>query len=97
MARIWAMQAGEALTQDVEYLLSLLVSATGHLKVLEGGPEAEEFVEGFRMDVQGLVDELKETLTLNADLLGRTVFVDVNAPVPLADMPEAERLPETDG
>lgn len=98
MSRVWAMQSGEALTLDIRYLLDLLVSTTAHLEVLEGGVRAKELVETLQMDTKGLVEELRETLTLNAGLLDEIVLVDTDAPLPLfGDVPEAERLPESDG
>ena len=40
------------------------------------------------MDVRGLADEVKETLVVNAALLARCLFIDMNAPpVIFGDIP----------
>ena len=98
MSKIWAMVSGDNLADEVRYALDVLVGVTKNVQVLEGGLRAGEFVETLRMDVQGMAEELRETLTVNADLLGEIVLVDMNAPAPMfGDVPEAEKLSESDG
>ncbi len=93
MNKTWALVRGEDLVQEVEALLSHLTRAVD-MTVLEGGAEAEEFVHALRDDVSYMADELREVLTLRADLLERSVFVDKNAPDAqlMADIPTRELL-----
>ena len=96
MNKTWALVRGEDLVQEVEALLSHLVKAVD-MTVLEGGTEAEQFIETVQMDVQGLADELRETLTVNAGLLDLAMFIDYDAPMPILTNMPAEEMLEDEG
>ncbi len=93
MGSTWALVSGNDLVQEVEALLSHLDKAVG-MTVLEGGVEAEQFIETLKDDVGSLADELREKLTIHADLLERSTFVDLDAPDAqlTADIPPEELL-----
>ena len=92
----WALAQGQDLVQEVEAVLTHLTKAVENMTVLEGGAEAEQFIEALRDDVSVMADELREKLTMHADLLERCVFVDMNAPDAqlMADIPSQELLPD---
>ena len=93
----WALAQGRDLVQEVEAVLTHLTKAVENMTVLEGGAEAEQFIETLKDDVSVMADELRETLTLHEDLLRRSTFIDTDAPMPILTNMPAEELLEDEG